>query len=91
MEPVAFRDQFGISPEVSGEGMTLNAMRFAVADIGKAEAVLRQTELRPNAMSGGWWCRRSGLWRNPDIRGRELELIPRLDRHGPRDNRNGNL
>ncbi len=41
MEPVAFRDQFGISPEVSGEGMTLNAVRFEVADIGKAETALR--------------------------------------------------
>jgi Glyoxalase-like domain len=42
MERVAFRDQFGVSPEVKGEGMTLNAMRFEVADIAAVEAVLRQ-------------------------------------------------
>jgi hypothetical protein len=41
VEPVAFRDQYGISPEVSGDGMTLNAVRFEVADIGRAEAVLK--------------------------------------------------
>jgi catechol 2,3-dioxygenase-like lactoylglutathione lyase family enzyme len=38
MEQVAFRDQFGVSPEVRGEGMTLNALRFEVADIAQAEA-----------------------------------------------------
>jgi hypothetical protein len=38
MEQVAFRDQFGTSPEVRGEGMTLNAMRFEVADIAQADA-----------------------------------------------------
>jgi hypothetical protein len=42
MEQVAFRDQFGVSPAVSGEGMTLNGLRFAVADIAEAEALLRQ-------------------------------------------------
>ena len=42
MEPVAFRDQFGVSPDVRGEGMTLNAMRFEVSDIAQAEAVHRQ-------------------------------------------------
>jgi catechol 2,3-dioxygenase-like lactoylglutathione lyase family enzyme len=40
MSPIAFRDQFGVAPEVSGEGMTLNAIRFAVADIRRAEATL---------------------------------------------------
>jgi catechol 2,3-dioxygenase-like lactoylglutathione lyase family enzyme len=40
MSPIAFRDQFGVAPEVSGEGMTLNAIRFAVADIGRAKATL---------------------------------------------------
>ena len=42
MEPVSFRDQFGTSPEVTGEGMTLNALRFEVADIAQAETLLRQ-------------------------------------------------
>ena len=42
MEQVAFRDQFGVSPAVSGEGMTPNGLRFAVADIAEAEALLRQ-------------------------------------------------
>jgi catechol 2,3-dioxygenase-like lactoylglutathione lyase family enzyme len=40
VEPVAFRDQFGVTAEVSGVGMTLNAMRFAVADMAKVEAIL---------------------------------------------------
>jgi catechol 2,3-dioxygenase-like lactoylglutathione lyase family enzyme len=38
MEKVAFRDQFGVTPEVKGEGTTLNAMRFTVRDMTKAEA-----------------------------------------------------
>ena len=42
MERVAFRDQFGVSPEVKGEGMTLDAMRFEVDDIAAVEALLRQ-------------------------------------------------
>src|SRR3982074_2396402 len=31
MEQVAFRDQFGVSPDVNGEGMTLKGLRFEVA------------------------------------------------------------
>src|SRR3984885_12187542 len=42
MEPVAFRDQFAVSLDVRGEGMTLNAMRFAVSDIAAAETLHRQ-------------------------------------------------
>jgi len=42
MEQVAFRDQFGVSPEVAGEGMTLNALRLEVADIAQAEALHRK-------------------------------------------------
>jgi len=42
MEQVAFRDQFGVSLAVEGEGMTLNALRFEVADIAQAEALHRQ-------------------------------------------------
>lgn len=40
VDAIAFRDQFGVSLDVSGEGMTLNALRFAVTDLGKAAAVL---------------------------------------------------
>jgi hypothetical protein len=42
MERVAFFDQFGVSPEVKGEGMTLNALRFEVDDIAAAETLHRQ-------------------------------------------------
>jgi hypothetical protein len=42
MEPVAFRDQFGVLPDVKGEGMTLNAMRFEVADMAEVETLHRQ-------------------------------------------------
>jgi hypothetical protein len=42
MERVSFHDQFGVSADVSGEGMTLNALRFEVADIAQPEALHRQ-------------------------------------------------
>ena len=42
MERVAFFDQFGLSPDVDGEGMTLNGLRFEVAAIAQTEALLRQ-------------------------------------------------
>ena len=42
MEPIAFRDQFGVTPDVTGDGMTLNAMRFAVADMAKAETIFTE-------------------------------------------------
>jgi hypothetical protein len=45
MEQVAFRDQFGILPEVKGEGMTLNALRFEVADIARAERLLGESAI----------------------------------------------
>jgi Glyoxalase-like domain len=45
MEQVAFRDQFGVMAEVSGEGMTLNGARFEVTDIAEVEAVHRQNRL----------------------------------------------
>lgn len=38
MEEVAFRDLTGVAAKVSGGGMTLNALRFAVADIAAVEA-----------------------------------------------------
>jgi hypothetical protein len=37
----AFRDQFGVAPRVKGEGMTLNAMRFAVPNLSIVEAYLK--------------------------------------------------
>jgi catechol 2,3-dioxygenase-like lactoylglutathione lyase family enzyme len=45
MEQVAFRDQFGVSPAVNGEGMTLKGLRFEVADIAQAEALHRQAKI----------------------------------------------
>ena len=42
MEEVGFRDQFGVSPDVNGEGMTLNGLRFEVTDIAQAEGLHRQ-------------------------------------------------
>jgi hypothetical protein len=42
VEEVAFRDRFGVSPAVEGEGMTLNALRFEVADLAQAEALHRR-------------------------------------------------
>lgn len=45
MEQVAFRDRFGVSPDVRGEGMTLNGLRFEVADIAKVEALHRRNEI----------------------------------------------
>ncbi|HXL13629.1 MAG TPA: VOC family protein [Bradyrhizobium sp.] len=42
MEQVAFRDQFGVLPALEGEGMTLNALRFKVADIAQTESLHRK-------------------------------------------------
>jgi catechol 2,3-dioxygenase-like lactoylglutathione lyase family enzyme len=52
MSPIAFRDRFGVAAQVSGEGMTLNAIRFAVADIGRAEATLVSGGIRPQQHVG---------------------------------------
>jgi hypothetical protein len=52
MEQVAFRDQFGVSPAVEGEGMTLNALRFEVADIAQTEASLRQAGIKSHRHVG---------------------------------------
>ena len=46
MEPIAFRDQFGVTPDVSGEGMTLDAMRFAVPDMSQTEAVFTEAGIK---------------------------------------------
>src|ERR1700733_9620819 len=52
MEQVAFRGQFGISPEVAGEGMTLPALRFEVADIAPVEALHRRNEIASRRHAG---------------------------------------
>jgi hypothetical protein len=41
MEPIAFRDQFGVLPGVEGDGMTFNALRFEVADLAQTEAMFQ--------------------------------------------------
>jgi hypothetical protein len=45
MEQVAFRDQFGVSPDVNGEGMTLKGLRFEVTDIAQVETLHRQAKI----------------------------------------------
>jgi hypothetical protein len=52
MEPVSYRDQFGVSIAVSGEGMTLNVLRFEVADVAQAETLLRQAGIAPHRHVG---------------------------------------
>jgi hypothetical protein len=44
-EPSAARDLLGFPVKASGDGLTLNAMRFAVADLGRTEALYRQNRL----------------------------------------------
>jgi hypothetical protein len=53
LKPIAYRDQFGGSIEVIGEGMTLHAVRFAVADIAQAEALHRQNGIASRRHAGG--------------------------------------
>jgi hypothetical protein len=45
LEPAVATDQFGFPVTSSGEAVTLNAMRFAVADMAQTEALLRQNGL----------------------------------------------
>jgi hypothetical protein len=52
MEQVAFRDQSGVTPDVNGEGMTLKALRFEVADIAQAEALHRQSGIASRRHAG---------------------------------------
>jgi hypothetical protein len=52
MSPIAFRDRYGVASEVRGEGMTLNAIRFAVGDIGHAEAALVSGGAKPQRHVG---------------------------------------
>jgi hypothetical protein len=42
LEPASFRDRFGVSPGVTGAGMTLGTLRFAVADLKQVESLHRQ-------------------------------------------------
>jgi len=65
MSPIAFRDQFGAVPDVSGEGMTLNAIRFAVADLARSKPCCGKTRSRRSAMSGGWSWRRTSPTAQP--------------------------
>lgn len=51
LSPAAFRDQFGIAPG-RGEGMTLQALRFAVADVGRTEACLAAGGIAPQKRGG---------------------------------------
>ena len=52
LQPAAFRDQFGVQPKPIGEGMTLNAMRFAVADISRTAALHRQNGIASRLLAG---------------------------------------
>jgi hypothetical protein len=52
MSPTAFRDRYGVAPEVRGEGMTLNAIRFAVTDIRHTEATLVSGGAKPQRHVG---------------------------------------
>ena len=45
LEPPAARDLLGFPVKASGDGLTLNAMRFAVADLGQTEALYRKNGL----------------------------------------------
>ena len=52
IEPVSFRDRFGVAPAVDGEGMTLNGVRFPVADIAVAETLQRQAGIASRRHAG---------------------------------------
>jgi hypothetical protein len=52
MEQVAFAGQFGVSPAVDGEGMTLNGLRFAVDDLTQAEAGHRHNGIASRRHAG---------------------------------------
>jgi hypothetical protein len=53
MDRVSFRERFGVEPAVEGEGMTLNALRFAVGDIAQVEAVHRRGGIASQRHVGG--------------------------------------
>jgi len=41
LKATSFRDEFGVLPGIEDEGLTLNGLRFQVADVAQAEASLR--------------------------------------------------
>ena len=93
MEQVAFRDQFGVAPEISGDGMAINGLRFEVADLaqGRSTAPAKRrcfaTPCRPAGGAAGF-----RPWRNPDIRGGIGNTRNRVDpsaaaRHGRAEKR----
>lgn len=53
MEAVAFRDRTGVAIIPDGAGMTLNALRFAVADIAAVEALHREGGIASRRQSRG--------------------------------------
>ncbi len=52
LEPHSFRDQFGDLPGVEGEGLTLNGLRFQVADVAQAETSLRNGGIKSQRHRG---------------------------------------
>jgi hypothetical protein len=52
LQPRSFRDQFGVSPGVTGEGMVFGALRFVVADLAQAEALHRQNGIASQRHGG---------------------------------------
>jgi hypothetical protein len=52
MEQVAFAGQFGVTPAVDGEGMTLNGLRFAVEDMAQTEAWHRRNGIASQRHAG---------------------------------------
>lgn len=50
--PAIYRDQFAVDVQAVGKAMTLNAMRFAVADLTQTEALLRRNEVACRNVAG---------------------------------------
>ena len=53
LQPAAFRNRYGVRPEPIGEGMTLNAVRFAVADVSGIAALHRENGIASRQQAGG--------------------------------------
>jgi hypothetical protein len=52
LEPTSFRDQFGVSADLKGEGTVLGALHFAVADLAQTEALHRQNGIASQRHGG---------------------------------------
>jgi hypothetical protein len=52
LPPMSFRDRFGASIGVTGEGMIFGALRFAVADLARTEALHRQNGIASQRHDG---------------------------------------